>query len=94
MMWALGLLLEYWWLVLWAALCVGAWVIGGWRLLLIVATLGGASIIYRAGWQGADKSRDAREHKRSEDLAEKYRTIDGRGTDRNAAADRLQRGDF
>ena len=65
----LHFLLEYWWAFLWALAVVAAYVWGGWRVALVIATLGGATVIYNLGRKDAERdARSCQQAKEREDV--------------------------
>lgn len=59
---------QHWYLALFGAAIVAAYIIGGWRLALAVATLGAGAFIYRKG----QESERARQRQQAEQ-AQKHR---------------------
>ena len=85
---------DNWLLIPWGASVIAAYVYGGRRLALIVATLGFGAFAYRKGIQHEREYRDegtARVEKRREDA---FKEIDNRGTNRDDVLERLRRNDY
>ena len=85
---------DNWLLIPWGASVVTAYVYGGRRLALIVATLGLGAFAYRKGIQHEREYRDestAKVEKRRENAFEE---IDNRGTNRDDVLERLRRNDY
>lgn len=82
-------LLEHWWLVAWVAAVAVAYVIGGWRLALAVATLGAAARVYTKGRRDGAAEIERRDQRHREHLQEQYDEIDNRPRDPDDAYRRL-----
>ena len=85
---------DNWLLIPWGVSVVAAYVYGGRRLALIVATLGLGAFAYRKGIQHEREYRDestAEVEKRRENAFEE---IDNRGTSRDDVLERLRRNDY
>ena len=85
---------DNWLLIPWGASVVAAYVYGGRRLALIVATLGLGAFTYRKGIQHERENRDestAKVEKRRENAFEE---INNRGTNRDDVLERLRRNDY
>ena len=85
---------DNWLLIPWGASVITAYVYGGRRLALIVATLGLGAFAYRKGIQHEREYRDestAKVEKRREDAFEE---IDNRGTNRDDVLERLRQNDY
>ena len=85
---------DNWLLIPWGASIIAAYIYGGKRLALIVATLGLGAFAYRKGIQHEREYRDestAKVEKRREDAFEE---IDNRGTNRDDVLERLRRNDY
>lgn len=85
---------ENWLLVALAATVLTAYVIGGWRLALGIATLGVGVLLYRQGYVDADRQHNERAEKLDQERADAYREIDKRNTSGNDAVERLRKGDY
>lgn len=90
----LNLIFEYWWLALWLAAVIIAFVYGGWRLAAAVATLGIAHLAFSEGAKRAEASRKARDREMEKRLDRDYDQIDQRGIDRDDVSKRLRDGKF
>lgn len=94
MMGFLWWMVEHWLLVLYA-LAVGAgYAIGGWRLALGVATLGGGILTYRQGYKDAEAQADSRADAIELKRGRAYDEIDRRNTDLNDVRERMRKGDY
>ena len=85
---------DNWLLIPWGASVIAAYIYGGKRLTLIVATLGLGAFAYRKGIQHEREYRDestAKVEKRRENAFEE---IDNRGTNRDDVLERLRRNDY
>ena len=85
---------DNWLLIPCGASVIAAYIYGGKRLALIVATLGLGAFAYRKGIQHECENRDestAKVEKRREDAFEE---IDNRGTNRDDVLERLRRNDY
>ena len=85
---------DNWLLIPWGASVIAAYIYGGKRLALIVATLGLGAFAYRKGIQHEREYRDestAKVEKRREDA---FKEIDNRGTNRDDVLERLRRNDY
>lgn len=83
------------WLLVLAVLAVAvAYVIGGWRLALGVATAGLGLVLYRRGHKDAEREHKARADRIEQEREDAYRKIDERGTTGSDVRDRLQSGDY
>ena len=85
---------DNWLLIPWGASVIAAYVYGGRRLALIVATLGLGAFAYHKGIQHEREYRDestAKVEKRREDA---FKEIDNRGTNRDDVLERLRRNDY
>ena len=90
-MWSLLLwFLEHWWLILWAAGVVVAYIYGGRTLAFVVLTLGVGAFAYN--WGKSDVNKHAKEVEEKRENA--YREIENRGTDRDDVIDRLRKHGF
>lgn len=87
-------LFENWLLVTYAVAVVVAYVIGGWRLALGVASLGMGVLLYRQGHKDAERQHDARADDIERRRRDAYDEIDSRGTDISDVAERLRKGDY
>lgn len=85
---------ENWLLVLYATAVTVGYIIGGWRLALGVATLGGGVLMYRQGHKDAERAHEARAERIEQEREHAYREIDRRGTTGSDVRDRLQSGDY
>lgn len=83
-------LLQNWLLVLAVAAVLTAYVVGGWRLALGVATLGLGVLMYRQGHKDAN----ARADRINQERRDAYREIDERGATGSDAIDRLRDGGY
>lgn len=68
-------LLEHWWLVLGLGALAVAYVIGGWRLVAAVLTLGIGWHVYERGRRRGREEIERRDQKRREYLREQYDEI-------------------
>lgn len=91
---ALWWLLENWLLLVYAGGVAVAYVVGGWRLALGVATLGAGVLLYRQGAKDADERHKDWMQERARRQDDAYREIDERGASRDDVADRLHNGRF
>ena len=85
---------DNWLLIPWGASVIAAYIYGGKRLALIVATLSLGAFAYRKGIQHEREYRDestAKVEKRREDA---FKEIDNRGTNRDDVLERLRRNDY
>lgn len=94
MMWLASWLFEYWWLVLYGLAVFAAYVVGGWRLALGVATLGGGLLIYRQGYRDAEGDYEARADRIERKREKAYGEIADRGTDLDDVRKRLREGNY
>lgn len=73
----IGLALQYWWVAVWAAAIIAAYIWGGWRVALGVATLGAATAIYSKGRKDertASESRQQAKERQDVQTVQKHRT--------------------
>lgn len=90
-MWSFLLwLLEHWWLIIWAAGVVVAYIYGGRTLAFVVLTLGVGAFAYNRGKSDVNKHAKEVEEKREN----AYREIENRGTDRDDVIERLHKHGF
>lgn len=95
MIWSLlSWFMEYWLLVVWGVGVIVAFFVGGWRLALVVATLGVGSVAYNAGRKTERDNAQKRVEKITKERENAYDQIDARGTDRNDVIERLRGNDF
>lgn len=94
MTWIAWWLFENWMLVAYAVAVVVAYVIGGWRLALGVATLGAGVMLYRQGHKDAERQHDQRADDIERRRRDAYEEIDARGTDGSDVSERLLKGDY
>ena len=87
-------LLDNWLLIPWGASVVTAYVYGGRRLALIVATLGLGAFAYRKGIQHERAYRDERTAEVEKRRKDAFKEIDNRGTNRDDVLERLRRNDY
>ena len=85
---------DNWFLILWGASVVTAYVYGGKRLSLIVATLGLGAFAYRKGIQHEREYRDERTAEVEKRRENAFKEIDNRGTNRDDVLERLRRNDY
>ena len=85
---------DNWLLIPWGASVVAAYVYGGKRLALIVATLGLGAFAYRKGIQHEREYRDERTAKVVKRRENAFKEIDNRGTNRDDVVERLRRNDY
>ena len=85
---------DNWLLIPWGASVVAAYVYGGRRLALIVATLGLGAFAYRKGIQHEREYRDERTVKVEKRRENAFEEIDNRGTNRDDVLERLRRNDY
>ena len=85
------ILFEYWFLVLWVAAVVGAFIMGGRPMALIVASLGFGVVAYILG----KKTMSDNQEKVARDIEVKrekaYEEIDRRNTTKSNVVDRLRK---
>ena len=94
-LWAfLHWLSDNWLLISWGASVVTAYVYGGKRLALIVATLGLGAFAYRKGIQHEREYRDERTAEVEKRRENAFKEIDNRGTNRDDVLERLRRNDY
>ena len=94
-LWAfLHWLSDNWLPILWGASVVIAYVYGGRRLALIVATLGLGAFAYRKGIQHEREYRDESTAKVEKKRENAYDEIENRGTNRDDVLERLRRNDY
>ena len=94
-LWAfLHWLSDNWPLIPWGASVVTAYVYGGRRLALIVATLGLGAFAYRKGIQHEREYRDERTAEVEKRRENAFKEIDNRGTSRDDVLERLRRNDY
>jgi hypothetical protein len=95
MIWALlSWLMEYWLLVVWGIGVIVAFFVGGWRLALVVATLGVGSVAYNAGRKTERDNAQRRVEKITKERENAYTEIDARDTNRDDVARRLRDGSY
>lgn len=83
------------WLLVLAVLAVAvAYVIGGWRLALGVATLGAGVLLYRQGHKDAERTHEERADRIEQERQDAYRKIDERGTTGSDVRERLRKHDY
>ena len=82
--------LEHWWLILWAAGVVVAYIYGGRNLAFVVLTLGVGAFAYNRGKYDVNKHAKDVEAKREN----AYNEIENRGTDRDDVIERLRKHGF
>lgn len=87
-------LIEYWWVALWIGGAILAYVFGGWRLALLVATLGASRLIFHEGGKHAEADRRKRDQEMKRRLEDGYNEIDKRGVSRDDVSKRLRDGKF
>lgn len=80
---------EYWFVFAYFGAVIGAYVIGGRKLAIAFATLGGAVVAYRIGGKHKQDNLEAHYREVSEKREKAYEDIENRGTDRGAVSDRL-----
>ena len=85
---------DNWFLILLGASVVTAYVYGGKRLALIVATFGLGAFAYRKGIQHERAYRDERTAKVEKRRKDAFEEIDNRGTSRDDVLERLRRNDY
>lgn len=85
---------DNWLLIPWGASVVAAYVYGGRRLALIVATLGLGAFAYRKGIQHEREYRDERTAEIEKRRENAFEEIDNRGTNRDDVLERLRRNDY
>lgn len=83
-------MLEHWWLVLGIIAVAVAYIVGGWRLALAVATLGVGWRVYSAGRRHGRDEIERRDDARRDYLKEKYDEIDNRPRNPADAYQRLR----
>ena len=85
---------DNWLLIPWGVSVVIAYVYGGRRLALIVATLGLGAFAYRKGIQHEREYRDENTAKVEKRRENAFEEIDNRGTNRDDVLERLRRNDY
>ena len=85
---------DNWLLIPWGASVIAAYIYGGKRLALIVATLGLGAFAYRKGIQHEREYRDERTAKVEKRRENAFEEIDNRGTNRDDVLERLRRNDY
>lgn len=86
---ALWWLVEHWWLVVWGGAVAAAYIFGGWRLALAVASFGAAWRVYERGRADGRAEIERRDQARRDYLQEHYDEIDSRPRDPDDAFRRL-----
>ena len=95
MIWAfLSWFQTYWPLIIWGVGILVAWRIGGWRLALVVLTLGVGYNAYNAGKKSERENAQKRAEKIQKEREIAYDEIDARGTGRDNVVERLRDGNF
>ena len=82
--------LEHWWLILWAAGVVVAYIYGGRNLAFVVLTLGVGAFAYNRGKSDVNKHAKEVEEKREN----AYKNIENRGTGWDDVIERLRNRKF
>lgn len=90
----IGWLLENWLIILAVLAVVVAYVIGGWRLALGVATFGAGVLLYRQGHKDAERAHEERAERIEQEREDAYRRIDERGTSGDDVVDRLRKNNY
>ena len=85
---------DNWLLIPWGASVIAAYIYGGKRLALIVATLGLGAFAYRKGIQHEREYRDERTAKVEKRRENAFEEINNRGTNRDDVLKRLRRNDY
>ena len=85
---------DNWLLIPWGASVIVAYIYGGKRLALIVATLGLGAFAYRKGIQHEREYRDERTAKVGKRRENAFKEIDNRGTNRDDVLERLRQNDY
>ena len=85
---------DNWLLIPWGASVIAAYIYGGKRLALIVATLGLGAFAYRKGIQHEREYRDERTAKVEKRRKNAFEEINNRGTNRDDVLERLRRNDY
>lgn len=85
---------DNWLLIPWGASVIVAYIYGGKRLALIVATLGLGAFAYRKGIQHEREYRDERTAEVEKRRKNAFEEIDNRGTNRDDVLERLRRNDY
>jgi hypothetical protein len=85
---------DNWLLIPWGASVIVAYIYGGKRLALIVATLGLGAFAYRKGIQHGREYRDERTAKVEKRRENAFKEIDNRGTNRDDVLERLRQNDY
>ena len=85
---------DNWLLIPWGASVIAAYIYGGKRLALIVATLGLGAFAYRKGIQHEREYRDERTAKVEKRRENAFEEIDNRGTNRDDVLERLRQNDY
>lgn len=87
-------LLEHWLLIAYAIAVIIGYTVGGWKVALGVATLGGGLLLYRQGHRDAENRYSERAEQIEQEREDAYNEIDNRGTTRNDVTDRLHKGNY
>lgn len=85
---------DNWLPIPWGASVIVAYIYGGKRLALIVATLGLGAFAYRKGIQHEREYRDERTAEVEKRRKNAFEEIDNRGTNRDDVLERLRRNDY
>ena len=85
---------DNWLLIPWGASVIAAYIYGGKRLALIVATLGLGAFAYRKGIQHEREYRDESTAKVEKRRQNAFEEIDNRGTNRDDVLERLRQNDY
>ncbi len=93
-MWLGWWLFDNWLLVLWLTATGIAYLIGGWRLALGVATLGAGVLLYRQGHKDAERQHDERADRLEQERDDAYRKIDDRDTTFDDVLERLRKNNY
>lgn len=86
--------LEHWYVVLWVAGIVVAYIYGGRNLALIVGTLGLGAVAYKYGQKSERENYNKHADKIEEERQSEYDKIDQRDTDRDDVTERLRKGNY
>lgn len=86
--------LEHWYVFLWVAGVVVAYIYGGRNLALIVGTLGLGAVAFKYGQETERENHNKRADKIEKERQSEYDKIDQRDTNRDDVIERLHKGDY
>lgn len=90
----LWLIVNHWYVAAWAGATIIAYIVGGRKWALIVATLGIGASLYQKGRQDEKDYLEAHYRETQERREKAYDEIDNRGTDRDDVDQRLRDNSF